>query len=62
MSGVGLQTRPRARAKYAGIVLDGLKWGEAAGGVLVGNDPSSGDSRPHVIREKTRGGFVKPST
>src|SRR4029077_20659219 len=31
MCGVGLQTRPRARAKYTGIVLP-KKTGEAAGG------------------------------
>jgi len=42
MSGVGLQTRPRARAKYTGIVLP-KTW---AGGGLAGNGSSLGPRVP----------------
>jgi hypothetical protein len=57
MSGVGLQTRPRARAKYTGIVLP--KTGEAAGGGWLATGRRWDLASPR--HRETRRGFVSPS-
>jgi hypothetical protein len=47
MSGDGLQSRPRARAKYTGIVLDGPRRRIASGGVA---EPLHGEVAAKVYR------------